>query len=101
MIVERTFEIPSTHPCLPGHFPDQPVVPGVVLLDQVAKAWLARNDDQQLCRIVSVKFLAPVLPQQPVTVRLDSVAQSRRVKFQCAVDTRVVVKGELEFDAGP
>ena len=29
------FSIPLEHPCLPGHFPRQPVVPGVVILDAV------------------------------------------------------------------
>ena len=38
----RRFCIDAGHPALPGHFPGQPLVPGVVLLEQVAlglRAW--------------------------------------------------------------
>ena len=35
MIVERTLTIPKRHPALSGHFPGHPIVPGVLVLDEV------------------------------------------------------------------
>ena len=32
------FVVEPCHPCLPGHFPGSPLVPGVVVLDQVLAA---------------------------------------------------------------
>ena len=34
------FSIPADHPSLPGHFPGQPIVPGVVVLERVLEAVL-------------------------------------------------------------
>ena len=65
-------EIAPDHPALAGHFPGMPVVPGVVLLDHALQAiGTALGADLSACRIASVKFLSPVLPQQPVEVLHD------------------------------
>ena len=36
--VRRPIRIEADHPSLPGHFPGRPLVPGVMLLEQVALA---------------------------------------------------------------
>ncbi len=54
------FRIPVDHPCLPGHFPGRPLVPGVVLLDHVLQA--AAPTGQQVTGLRQVKFLSALLP---------------------------------------
>jgi 3-hydroxyacyl-[acyl-carrier-protein] dehydratase len=53
-----TFEvrraISADHPSLPGHFPDAPLVPGVVILDEVLGALLEWRVDCQLTGIRTV-----------------------------------------------
>lgn len=60
--------IPREHASLPGHFPGQPIVPGVVLLDAVLGAiQTACTSSLRLAAIVSTKFLRAVEPE----TRLD------------------------------
>ena len=66
--------IPLDHACFPGHFPGQPILPGVLLLERVmslAQACLSQPLD--VCSVVNVKFLASVLPGDQLDVRLTSV----------------------------
>ncbi len=76
------FEIADDHPCLPGHFPGQPVVPGVVVLDRVfaaieaaleAAAQTQNATTPSRVRLPQVKFVQPLLPQQPARIELDAV----------------------------
>ncbi len=80
------FEIPEDHPCLPGHFPGQPVVPGVVVLDRVfamieatlETATTAPSDAPHAAllsrvRMPQVKFVQPLLPRQPARIELECV----------------------------
>lgn len=59
------------HPTLPGHFPGQPIVPGVVLLGRVHE--LAREKlgfAGGASRWQRIKFLAPVVPGQTCLISL-------------------------------
>ncbi len=66
------FRIDASHPCLPGHFPGNPIVPGVVLLDRVCAAIDATQGEGPL-RLPQVKFLQPLLPEQEAEVELHAV----------------------------
>lgn len=56
--------IPATHPCLPGHFPGAPVVPGVVILDEVLRASSASG-------LAWAKFHAPLLPDEDFAIHVE------------------------------
>jgi 3-hydroxyacyl-[acyl-carrier-protein] dehydratase len=69
-----TLDIPENHPSFAGHFPGQPILPGVLLLQRVmsfAEATLQRPLVQY--SIHNAKFLAPVLPQDSVRITLDAL----------------------------
>ncbi len=57
-----SFTIDAEHPVLPGHFPGAPVVPGVVILDEVLAAIGAGPEAPRT--IAWVKFARPLLPGQ-------------------------------------
>jgi hypothetical protein len=86
--------IPAAHPALPGHFPGNPVVPGVVLLDRVAVA-LEEAGYGDLRRIAMVKFLAPLRADREVGLRLQ--VDDRRVRFAMESDGRTILRGEGEL----
>ena len=89
--------IRADHPTLPGHFPGAPLVPGVVILDEVLSALAEWRHDSQLTEIRMVKFLAPLHPEQAFTISLSARNQhAAEVSFCCRVDDRVIVEGRFE-----
>jgi|HigsolmetaAR202D_1030399.scaffolds.fasta_scaffold00150_24 3-hydroxymyristoyl/3-hydroxydecanoyl-(acyl carrier protein) dehydratase len=69
--------VAADHPSLPGHFPGRPIVPGVVLLDEVWNAIRSTCDSNlRLQAIVSTKFLQAVAPETPVDVQVKFVAET-------------------------
>ena len=56
--VDMTFEVSRTisanHPSLPGHFPGAPLVPGVLILDEVLAALRDKHNGCQLTAIRAV-----------------------------------------------
>jgi 3-hydroxymyristoyl/3-hydroxydecanoyl-(acyl carrier protein) dehydratase len=85
------FAIPPEHPCLPGHFPGRPIVPGVVVLDHALALVLARLPNRMVAALPHAKFTAPVLPGQVVEVGYE-LAQDR-LHFTCMVAGAVAVRG--------
>ena len=90
----ETLVIPATHAALPGHFPQQPVVPGVVLLDRVIAA-TEREWNVRAHAVPEAKFLRPLLPGQRVDVRLTAQARIIRFRIQCAGEAIAVGRIEV------
>jgi len=89
--------IRADHPSLPGHFPGAPLVPGVVILDEVLAALLEWHKDCQLTGIRTVKFLVPLKPEQPFTIGFSMSDDAQgEVNFSCRVEDRILVEGRLE-----
>jgi 3-hydroxymyristoyl/3-hydroxydecanoyl-(acyl carrier protein) dehydratase len=68
-----TLVIPPQHPAFGGHFPGAPLVPGVVLLDEMLRTlevdglaeWSSGSGEGWT--LASAKFLHPVKPGETVT----------------------------------
>jgi 3-hydroxyacyl-[acyl-carrier-protein] dehydratase len=89
----------STHPALPGHFPGNPLVPGVVLLAKVIDAAERLHEGKQrVAGISAVKFHAPVHPDKAVMLSLAPVSPVL-LKFECRTGKTLIATGSLELAA--
>lgn len=92
----QVFCVAEDHPCLPGHFPGQPVVPAVIMLDQLAIA-LRTWRNVQITKVVSARFSAPLMPGQQAVVYLQ--AQADDCGFQIWCGDLEIARGRLETAA--
>lgn len=79
LALRRRVAIAREHPAFAGHFPGQPLLPGVVLLGEALEV-LLRDSPGTLGdapRVSAVKFLAPVRPGADLEVRWTAPAQGR------------------------
>ena len=92
------FVVEHCHPCLPGHFPGRPLVPGVVILDQVLAAVEERHGPLGTLRLPQVKFVGPLLPGQAARVELEGEAprwRFRVLRGDVADGQALVASGEV------
>jgi 3-hydroxyacyl-[acyl-carrier-protein] dehydratase len=103
-----TLRIDASHPSLPGHFPGRPIVPGVLLLDQVisrAERWLGHR--LSIAALAQAKFTQPLLPNEEATLSLTysepepEPEPEPELKFEIYKDSDRIAQGSFKLRRGP
>jgi len=89
--------VDADHACLVGHFPGNPVVPGVVVLAQIAAAVAQSTPPVRVIGIPRAKFLLPLQPGQDLVVALTD-QPAGTIGFEGRVGTVTCVRGELQVE---
>ena len=89
---DSCFTIPRNHPALEGHFPGRPIVPAVVILDEVLAAATGFTP-APIAGVIQAKFNALLLPEDVCVVSFEPSRQGLR--FQCRVEGQIIASGLL------
>lgn len=86
-----TLHVPVQHPAFEGHFPGAPLLPGVVLLDEMLHAVPAGSG----WSIATAKFLHPVRPGETLTLEHEPPLANGAVRFMIRSAGQPVASGTL------
>lgn len=96
--LEQQCSISATHPSLVGHFPQNPIVPGVVILNTIFPLLRDQHPNWFICGIKKLKFLQPLQAEQLFSIACAEV-KNNSLRFQCHLletDT-LIVEGRLQL----
>jgi 3-hydroxyacyl-[acyl-carrier-protein] dehydratase len=98
--VEFSFRVAADHRSLPGHFPGNPIVPGVLLLDHVMQA-LQQATGLRLSHLRQVKFISALLPdeQADAVCEIKDMRASFRVTAQRDGTAVAIAEGAANLTA--
>jgi 3-hydroxyacyl-[acyl-carrier-protein] dehydratase len=93
-IIEK-YHFTLDHPSLKGHFPGNPVIPGVVILEKVLHT-ISQQQTSQTYKIVMAKFQQPLVPPATLTVHLSEKSENR-FNFKARAEATVISTGIIEI----
>ena len=71
-MISFNINVPHSHPSLAGHFTGNPVVPGVVIIDEVIRGLKDKDPSIKIINIPMIKFLTPLKPDTEVKVKVTT-----------------------------
>ena len=89
-----SFQINNDHPCLAGHFPNNPIVPGVVILERVLYLFAKKFPTKRILEVNKVKFLKPLITDLESEVNFEEVANSK-FGFTVFQNSQLIVTGHI------
>jgi 3-hydroxymyristoyl/3-hydroxydecanoyl-(acyl carrier protein) dehydratase len=99
MLDPVTLTIAAEHPALAGHFPEAPILPGVVLLDEMVRIVEIRTGSGRW-RIGTAKFVRPVHAGETLTLGQERLPNGS-IRFSVLRDGEPVAHGVLVPDGPP
>ncbi len=103
-----TKNVTINEPCFQGHFPEHPIMPGVLILEAMAQVGgvyailaneVGENQVPYFVGIDRAKFRKPVLPGDVLTIELELLKVRRGIytfKGSAKVDGKLVAEAELK-----
>lgn len=88
--------IAADHPAYAGHFPGQPILPGVVLLDAAQRA-IEAHHTLTLNGLGVAKFHSPATPGE--VLMLDYTVTERSATFDISCGTRKIASGQFTIES--
>ena len=100
--LEFDVRVPANHPSLPGHFPGNPIVPGVLLLDVIV-ANLERATGRRIVSLDQVKFLSVLRPEEHALAQceLDGDTATFRAVARWGTATVLLASGTVSLQPDP
>lgn len=89
----------STEPALTGHFPGHPVVPGALLLTDIA-AMVEQHWKSPVVRVRLAKFQRPVVADTDYDVQLSQRTDGR-IDFRCEGPGGTMATGAFDLRSDP
>jgi len=94
--IRNTYKIPADHPCLAGHFPGNPIVPGVVILDYSRRLLQQWRPEIRITGMAWTKFHQPLKPEQAFIIELRQ-KNSDRIQFECHCNQQKLASGQFQI----
>ncbi len=91
--------IAASHPCLSGHFPGNPIVPAVVLIDHIIYGIKQEYPNISIRNIAQLKFIKPLKPDQLAKV-IVTEKNAHTLQVRIELKQQIIVKGDMHITHG-
>lgn len=90
--------VAADSPWFSGHFPDNPILPGIAQLHMVAEVVaFSRQEPLYIDRLNRVKFKKPVRPGETVAIHVAAPESGNRYSFRITQDHQDVCSGTMSL----
>jgi 3-hydroxymyristoyl/3-hydroxydecanoyl-(acyl carrier protein) dehydratase len=99
--IEALADVPADSPWFSGHFPGEPILPGIALVYMTEQAIiqdaLEKGEQVQLHRLKRVKFTQPVRPGETLSLKIvgEEVGEDILFSFKVANKENIVCSGSI------